>query len=182
MNSKETKSFLSQMQAAYPADLFFEKLKGREAPTIEIWSQALKEVELECATRFLADWMKTNNRVPAACDVYQFWKRELIDKRMRIETQQIEYSGDHVNMLAVIAKQMQERREAEAKAKADEEAEKEAEKRKKYLNDQNQLYVTTFTDGFEEKYKRAEIEIMLKNGDQNEHGKVAKLKVYEDGE
>ena len=108
MDSKETKSFLSQMQAAYPADLFFEKLKGREAPTIAIWSQALKEVELECATRFLADWMKTNNRVPAACDVYQFWKRELIDKRMRIESIQESYVNDGTNPLREMAKKMYE--------------------------------------------------------------------------
>ena len=108
MNSKETKSFLSQMQAAYPADLFFEKLKGREAPTIDIWSQALKEVELDCATRFLADWMKTNNRVPAACDVYQFWKRELIDKRMRIESIQESYVNDGTNPLREMAKKMYE--------------------------------------------------------------------------
>jgi len=108
MDTKETKSFLSQMQAAYPADLFFEKLKGREAPTIDIWSQALKEVELECATRFLADWMKTNNRVPAACDVYQFWKRELIDKRMRIESVQEEFIGDDRNVLLETARQMYE--------------------------------------------------------------------------
>ena len=182
MTTDETKEFFKAMQRAFPADLFFEKIKSDAIGTIRMWSEILEDVQLECATRFLKNWSKNNTRVPAACDVYQFWKRELIDKRMRIETQQIEYSGDHVNMLAVIAKQMQERREAEAKAKADEEAEKEAEKRKKYLNDPNQLYVTTFTDGFEEKYKRAEIEIMLKNGDQNEHGKVAKLKVYEDGE
>jgi len=108
MDSKETKSFLSQMQAAYPADLFFEKLKGREAPTIEIWSQALKEVELECATRFLADWMKANNRVPAACDVYQFWKRELIDKRMKIESVQESYINDGRNVLLETARQMYE--------------------------------------------------------------------------
>ena len=108
MDSKETKSFLSQMQAAYPADLFFEKLKGREAPTIEIWSQALKEVELECATRFLADWMKTNNRVPAACDVYQFWKRELIDKRMKIESVQESYINDGRNVLLETARMMYE--------------------------------------------------------------------------
>jgi len=108
MDSKETKSFLSQMQAAYPADLFFEKLKGREAPTIAIWSQALKEVELECATRFLADWMKTNNRVPAACDVYQFWKRELIDKRMRIESTQESYINDGRNVLLETARKMYE--------------------------------------------------------------------------
>ena len=108
MDSKETKSFLSQMQAAYPADLFFEKLKGREAPTIDIWSQALKEVELDCATRFLADWIKTNNRVPAACDVYQFWKRELIDKRMRIESTQESYVNDGTNPLREMAKKMYE--------------------------------------------------------------------------
>ena len=108
MDSKETKSFLSQMQAAYPADLFFEKLKGREAPTIDIWSQALKEVELDCATRFLADWMKTNNRVPAACDVYQFWKRELIDKRMRIESTQESYINDGRNVLLETARMMYE--------------------------------------------------------------------------
>ena len=108
MDSKETKSFLSQMQAAYPADLFFEKLKGREAPTIDIWSQALKEVELDCATRFLADWIKTNNRVPAACDVYQFWKRELIDKRMRIESIQESYVNDGTNPLREMAKKMYE--------------------------------------------------------------------------
>ena len=108
MDSKETKSFLSQMQAAYPADLFFEKLKGREAPTIDIWSQALKEVELECATRFLADWMKTNNRVPAACDVYQFWKRELIDKRMKIESTQESYINDGRNVLLETARMMYE--------------------------------------------------------------------------
>lgn len=108
MDTKETKSFLSQMQAAYPADLFFEKLKGREAPTIEIWSQALKEVELDCATRFLVGWMKTNTRVPAACDVYQFHKQELIDKRMRIESVQEEYIGSNENILLKTAQQMYE--------------------------------------------------------------------------
>lgn len=108
MDTKETKSFLSQMQAAYPADLFFEKLKGREAPTIEIWSQALKEVELDCATRFLVGWMKTNTRVPAACDVYQFHKQELIDKRMRIESVQEEFIGDNRNVLLETARKMYE--------------------------------------------------------------------------
>lgn len=108
MDTKETKSFLSQMQAAYPADLFFEKLKGREAPTIEIWSQALKEVELDCAARFLVGWMKTNTRVPAACDVYQFHKQELIDKRMRIESVQEEFIGDDRNVLLETARQMYE--------------------------------------------------------------------------
>ena len=108
MDTKETKSFLSQMQAAYPADLFFEKLKGREAPTIEIWSQALKEVELDCAARFLVGWMKTNTRVPAACDVYQFHKQELIDKRMRIESVQEEFIGDNRNVLLETARQMYE--------------------------------------------------------------------------
>jgi hypothetical protein len=108
MDTKETKSFLSQMQAAYPADLFFEKLKGREAPTIEIWSQALKEVELDCAARFLVGWMKTNTRVPSACDVYQFHKQELIDKRMRIESVQEEFIGDNRNVLLETARQMYE--------------------------------------------------------------------------
>lgn len=108
MDTKETKSFLSQMQAAYPADLFFEKLKGREAPTIEIWSQALKEVELDCATRFLVGWMKTNTRVPSACDVYQFHKQELIDKRMRIESVQEEFIGDNRNVLLETARKMYE--------------------------------------------------------------------------
>lgn len=108
MDTKETKSFLSQMQAAYPADLFFEKLKGREAPTIEIWSQALKEVELDCATRFLVGWMKNNTRVPAACDVYQFHKQELIDKRMRIESVQEEFIGDNRNVLLETARKMYE--------------------------------------------------------------------------
>lgn len=108
MDSKETKSFLSQMQAAYPADLFFEKLKGREAPTIEIWSQALKEVELDCAARFLVGWMKTNTRVPAACDVYQFHKQELIEKRMRIESVQEEFIGDNRNVLLETARKMYE--------------------------------------------------------------------------
>jgi len=108
MDTKETKSFLSQMQAAYPADLFFEKLKGREAPTIEIWSQALKEVELDCATRFLVGWMKTNTRVPAACDVYQFHKQELIDKRMRIESVQEEFIGSDENIMLKTARKMYE--------------------------------------------------------------------------
>jgi hypothetical protein len=108
MDTKETKSFLSQMQAAYPADLFFEKLKGREAPTIEIWAEALKAVELDCATRFLVGWMKTNTRVPAACDVYQFHKQELIDKRMRIESVQEEFIGDNRNVLLETARKMYE--------------------------------------------------------------------------
>jgi hypothetical protein len=182
MNSEETYQLFEKLINAYPNDKFFARPKEKVDATIELWQEALADVTLDCANRFLTEHIRKSQYMPAICDFYQFHRQELIDKRMRIETQQIEYSGDHVNMLAVIAKQMQERREAEAKAKADDEAEKEAEKRKKYLNDPNQLYVTTFTDGFEEKYKRAEIEIMLKNGDQNEHGKVAKLKVYEDGE
>ena len=167
MDSKETKSFLSQMQAAYPADLFFEKLKGREAPTIDIWSQALKEVELECATRFLADWMKTNNRVPAACDVYQFWKRELIDKRMRIESTQESYINDGENPLLKLAEEAMARINAEKEAK---------EKAKHPPIDPDELFDTTFSDGFVGKFKRAEIEAMMKNGDQNEHGSVAGIK------
>lgn len=167
MDSKETKSFLSQMQAAYPADLFFEKLKGREAPTIEIWSQALKEVELECATRFLADWMKTNSRVPAACDVYQFWKRELIDKRMRIESTQESYIGDAENPLLKFAEEAMARINAEKEAK---------EREKRPPIDPDELFDTTFSDGFVGKFKRAEIEAMMKNGDQNEHGSVAGIK------
>lgn len=182
MTHEELCQIFAKMARLYPNDKNFTRSEEEVAATIVLWQEALADVTLDCATRFLTDHVRRSQYMPAICDFYQFHKQELIDKRMRIETQQIEYSGDHVNMLAVIAKQMQERREAEAKAKADEEAEKEAEKRKKYLNDPNQLYVTTFTDGFEEKYKRAEIEIMLKNGDQNEHGKVAKLKVYEDGE
>ena len=127
MDTKETKSFLSQMQAAYPADLFFEKLKGREAPTIEIWSQALKEVVLDCTTRFLVGWMKTNTRVPAACDVYQFHKQELIDKRMRIETVQESYIGDDRNILRETAIKMYEegRLTNPFKKKAQEKAEEE---------------------------------------------------------
>ena len=108
MDSKETKSFFSQMQASFPADLFFEKLKGREAATIEMWSKGLADVPLECAERFMVDWFRNNTRVPSAADVYKFWKQELIDKRMRIESIQESYVNDGTNPLREMAKKMYE--------------------------------------------------------------------------
>ena len=108
MDAKETRTFFSQMQASFPADLFFEKLKGREAATIEMWSKGLADVPLECAERFMVDWFRNNTRVPSAADVYKFWKQELIDKRMRIESIQESYVNDGTNPLREMAKKMYE--------------------------------------------------------------------------
>ena len=108
MDAKETRTFFSQMQASFPADLFFEKLKGREAATIEMWSKGLADVPLECAERLMVDWFRNNTRVPSAADVYKFWKQELIDKRMRIESIQESYVNDGTNPLREMAKKMYE--------------------------------------------------------------------------
>ena len=108
MDTKETRTFFSQMQASFPADLFFEKLKGREAATIEMWSKGLADVPLECAERFMVDWFRNNTRVPAAADVYKFWKQELIDQRLRIESVQESYINDGTNVLLETARKMYE--------------------------------------------------------------------------
>lgn len=108
MTTDETKEFFKAMQRAFPADLFFEKIKSDTVGTIRMWSEILEDVTLDCATRFLKNWSKNNTRVPAACDVYQFHKQELIDKRMRIESVQEEFIGDNRNVLLEIACQMYE--------------------------------------------------------------------------
>lgn len=108
MTTDETKEFFKAMQRAFPADLFFEKIKSDAIGTIRMWSEILEDVQLECATRFLKNWSKNNTRVPAACDVYQFHKQELIDKRMRIESVQEEFIGDNRNVLLETARQMYE--------------------------------------------------------------------------
>ena len=167
MNREETKEFFDKMQTSFPADIFFEKIKFDPMGTVITWSDILEDVQLECAIRFLKNWSKNNTRVPAACDVYQFHKQELIDKRMRIESVQESYIGDAENPLLKFAE--------EAMARIN--AKKEAEERAKHPPiDPDELFDTTFSDGFVGKFKRAEIEAMMKNGDQNEHGSVAGIK------
>ena len=106
MTTDETKEFFKAMQRAFPADLFFEKIKSDTIGTIRMWSDILEDVTLDCATRFLKNWSKNNTRVPAACDVYQFHKQELIDKRMRIESTQESYINDGRNVLLETARMM----------------------------------------------------------------------------
>ena len=108
MTTDETKEFFKAMQRAFPADLFFEKIKSDAIGTIRMWSEILEDVQLECATRFLKNWSKNNTRVPAACDVYQFHKQELIDKRMRIESAQEEFIGSDENIMLITARKMYE--------------------------------------------------------------------------
>ena len=108
MTTDETKEFFKAMQRAFPADLFFEKIKSDAIGTIRMWSEILEDVQLECASRFLKNWSKNNTRVPAACDVYQFHKQELIDKRMRIESVQESYINDGRNVLLETARMMYE--------------------------------------------------------------------------
>lgn len=108
MTTDETKEFFKAMQRAFPADLFFEKIKSDTIGTIRMWSEILEDVTIDCATRFLKNWSKNNTRVPAACDVYQFHRQELIDKRMRIETVQESYIGDDRNLLREAAIRMYE--------------------------------------------------------------------------
>ena len=167
MTTDETKEFFKAMQRAFPADLFFEKIKSDAIGTIRMWSDILEDVQLECAYRFLKAWAKTNQRVPASCDVYQFHKQELIDKRMRIESVQESYINDGENPLLKLAQEAMARINAEKEVK---------EKAKHPPIDPDELFDTTFSDGFVGKFKRAEIEAMMRNGDPNEHGSVSGIK------
>lgn len=109
MNKEETKEFFGKMQTSFPADIFFEKIKFDPIGTVVMWSEILEDVTLDCATRFLKNWSKNNTRVPAACDVFQFHKQELIDKRMKIESVQEEYIDDGRNRLLEMARERYEK-------------------------------------------------------------------------
>ena len=167
MNTEELCKIFEKLASLYPNDRTFTRSKEDITATIVLWQEALVDVTFDCATRFLTDHVRRSQYMPAVCDFYQFHKQELIDKRMRIESTQENYINDGENPLLKLAQEAMARINAEKEAK---------EKAKRPPIDPDELFDTTFSDGFVGKFKRAEIEVMLKNGDKNEHGSVTGIK------
>ena len=167
MKTEELCQIFEKLASLYPNDRTFTRSKEDITATIVLWQEALEDVTLDCATRFLKDHVRRSQYMPAVCDFYQFHKQELIDKRMKIESVQESYIGDTENPLLKFAE--------EAMARIN--AEKEAKERAKHPPiDPDELFDTTFSDGFIGRFKRAEIEAMMRNGNQNEHGSVTGVK------
>lgn len=108
MNNDETCELFKRLMQTYPNDKFFARNQEQITGSIEVWQEALEDVPLECAMRFLKDHIRKSPYMPAVCDFYQFHKQELIDKRMRIESAQEEFIGDNRNVLLETARQMYE--------------------------------------------------------------------------
>lgn len=79
MNNEETCKLFEQLINAYPNDKFFARPKDKVDGSIEVWQEALEDVPLECAMRFLKGHVKKSQYMPAICDVYQFYNQEQLD-------------------------------------------------------------------------------------------------------
>jgi hypothetical protein len=108
MTHEELCQIFAKMARLYPNDKNFTRSEEEVAATIVLWQEALADVTLECANRFLTDHVRRSQYMPAICDFYQFHKQELIDKRMRIESVQEEFIGDDRNVLLETARKMYE--------------------------------------------------------------------------
>ena len=108
MNTEELCQIFEKLASLYPNDRTFTRSKEDITATIVLWQEALEDVTLDCATRFLKDHVRRSQYMPAVCDFYQFHKQELIDKRMRIESIQESYVNDGTNPLREMAKKMYE--------------------------------------------------------------------------
>ena len=108
MTHEELCQIFAKMARLYPNDKNFTRSEEEVAATIVLWQEALADVTLDCANRFLTDHVRRSQYMPAICDFYQFHKQELIDKRMRIESVQEEFIGDDRNVLLETARQMYE--------------------------------------------------------------------------
>jgi len=108
MTHEELCQIFAKMARLYPNDKNFTRSEEEVAATIVLWQEALADVTLECANRFLTDHVRRSQYMPAICDFYQFHKQELIDKRMRIESTQESYINDGRNVLLETARQMYE--------------------------------------------------------------------------
>lgn len=108
MTHEELCQIFAKMARLYPNDKNFTRSEEEVAATIVLWQEALADVTLDCATRFLTDHVRRSQYMPAICDFYQFHKQELIDKRMRIESVQEEFIGSDENIMLKTARQMYE--------------------------------------------------------------------------
>lgn len=108
MTNEEMCQIFAKLARLYPNDKTFTRTKEEVTGTIVLWQEALADVTLDCATRFLKDHVRRSQYMPAVCDFYQFHKQELIDKRMRIESTQESYINDGRNVLLETARQMYE--------------------------------------------------------------------------
>ena len=108
MTHEELCQIFAKLARLYPNDKNFTRSEQEVAETIVLWQEALADVTLDCATRFLTDHVRRSQYMPAICDFYQFHKQELIDKRMRIESVQESYIGDDRNLLREAAIRMYE--------------------------------------------------------------------------
>lgn len=108
MNTEEVCQIFEKLASLYPNDRTFTRSKEDITRTIVLWQEALADVTLDCANRFLTDHVRRSQYMPAICDFYQFHKQELIDKRMRIESVQEEFIGDNRNVLLETARKMYE--------------------------------------------------------------------------
>jgi hypothetical protein len=108
VNNKEICQIFEKLSRLYPNDKTFTRPKEEITGTIVLWQEALADVTLDCANRFLTDHVRRSQYMPAICDFYQFHKQELIDKRMRIESVQEEFIGDNRNVLLETARKMYE--------------------------------------------------------------------------
>lgn len=108
MTHEELCQIFAKMARLYPNDKNFTRSEEEVAATIVLWQEALADVTLDCANRFLTDHVRRSQYMPAICDFYQFHKQELIDKRMRIESAQEEFIGDDRNVLLETARKMYE--------------------------------------------------------------------------
>ena len=108
MTHEELCQIFAKLARLYPNDKNFTRSEQEVAETIVLWQQALADVTLDCANRFLTEHVRRSQYMPAICDFYQFHRQELIDKRMRIESVQESYINDGRNVLLETARMMYE--------------------------------------------------------------------------
>lgn len=108
MTHEELCQIFAKLARLYPNDKNFTRSEQEVAETIVLWQQALADVTLDCANRFLTEHIRRSQYMPAICDFYQFHKQELIDKRMRIESAQEEFIGSDENIMLITARKMYE--------------------------------------------------------------------------
>ena len=108
MSNEELCVIFEKLAKLYPNDRTFLRPTEEIRGTIDLWQEALADVTLDCANRFLTEHIRRSQYMPAICDFYQFHKQELIDKRMRIESAQEEFIGSDENIMLITARKMYE--------------------------------------------------------------------------
>ena len=108
MSNEELCVIFEKLAKLYPNDRTFLRPTEEIRGTIDLWQEALADVTLDCANRFLTDHVRRSQYMPAICDFFQFHRQELIDQRMRIESHQEEFIGSDRNILRERAIEMYE--------------------------------------------------------------------------